>query len=461
MARTFPLALALTLTLCSPAFAAQAKPVAAKYPVEIPKSDYVPYTGQFVADFPDALAPGVGAGLALANGQGSGVFLTTTGRGPTAEGPKFHDKSTRKPAAGRFFPAPSYAPGLEFVRLDETGARLVKSVPLRYEAGKNVTGRPVPLGQPGATGETALGDDLTVLPGDPAGLCPSAAAPGPAGSSVWIADEYGPFLLAADSDTGRITARLGPGEGLPEILTLRQDNKGFSGLAVTPSGKVLLCLRAALNADGSPRESKAVFIRLVEYDPASGKTRMFAYPIEQSAYRRTYDAQIGSLACLGETRFALIEQGKDKNGHERNVVVVIDLAQASDISGLKTQDGAPLEFAIQPKALESLGVVLPKRAEVLDLRAVGLTGQATGLAISADRATLYVSQAGDGGLATAVENPAQTESGAAVKTPSFYTFDAKKRIWYVSATVGTKFVLKPTASVPLIWRVQLNEHIAK
>jgi hypothetical protein len=458
--------LALTLALCTPAWAGPPKPIkpaVTKFSVDIPKADYVPCPGQLSTEFPDGFPLGLGAGLAPASSQtgGNRLFITATGRGPNAEGPKFLDKSEKRPAPGRFFPAPAFTPCLAVMEIDETGAKLVKTIPLQYEKGR-VTGRPIPLGQIGTTGETPLAYDLTVLPGDVSGLSPQAAALSPDGASLWIADDYGPFLLRADPETGRIAARLAPGDGLPEILTLRQDNKGFSGLAVAPSGRVLLSLRAALSADGTPRESKAAFIRLVEYDPATRATRMFAYPIEPAGYRRAYDAQICGLTAVSETKFLLIEQGKDKNGADRNTVCLIDLAQASDISELKTQDGAPLEFATQKKDLEALGVKFPKRTEILDLRAADFkNGQASGLTILPDRQTLLVSQTGDYGLTTIVENPATTEADQTIKAPAFYTFDAKKRIWYNNTSVTTKFTLKNTNATPTVWRIKLSEPLEK
>jgi len=454
--------LALTLALCTPAWAGPTKPIkpaAAKFSVEIPKTDYVPCPGEYSAEFPDGFPLGLGAGLAPASGKtgNNRLYITATGRGPNAEGPKYLDKGERLPVTGRFFPAPAFTPCLAVVEIDETGAKLVKTIPLQYEKGR-ITGRPIPLGQPGTTGEAPLAYDLTVLPRDPSGLSPQAAAVSPDGASVWIADDYGPFLLRADPGTGRIAARLAPGDGLPEILTLRQDNKGFSGLAVSPSGRVLLSLRAALSADGLPRQSKAAFIRLVEYDPATRATRMFAYPIEPTGYRRAYDAQICGLTAVSETKFLLIEQGKDKNGADRNVVCLVDLAQASDISGLKTQDGAPLELAAQKKDLEALGVKFPKRTEILDLRAVDLkNGQASGLSLTPDRQTLFVSQTGDYGLATSLENPVTTEDGQNIKAPAFYTFDAKKRVWYNNTPAATKFSLKNTGATPAVWRITLPE----
>ncbi|MBF0480587.1 MAG: esterase-like activity of phytase family protein [Desulfovibrionaceae bacterium] len=458
--------LALTLLLCAPAQAAAPKPTppaSARFAVEIEKTDYVPCQGQACNEFPDGFAPGVGAGLApLADKTGGGkLFITVSGRGPSAEGPRFLDKNDRLAGAGRFFPAPAFSPCLAVLEIGETGAKLARTIPLQYEKG-GLSGRPIPLGQTGTTAETLLAEDLTVLPRDPGGLSPQAAAVGPDKTGVWIADDYGPFLLRADLETGRIAARLAPGEGLPEILTLRQDNKGFSGVTVTPSGRVVLSLRAALSADGAPRQSKTAFIRLVEYDPATGAARMFAYPIEPAVYRRAYDAQICGLAAVSETKFLLVEQGKDKSGAQRNAVCLVDLAQANDISDLKTQDGAPLELAGQKKDLETLGVKFPKRTEILDLRAADMkTGQASGLTLLPDRQTLLVAQTGDYGLTSAVENPVTTETGQTINNPSFYTFDAKKRVWWNNTPAATKFSLKNTGAAPAIWRITLGEPLEK
>ncbi|MCV5736270.1 esterase-like activity of phytase family protein, partial [Escherichia coli] len=80
-------------------------------------------------------------------------------------------------------------------------------------------------------------------------------------------------------------------------------------------------------------KKKALFTRLVSFDPASGKTAMYGYPIDSAAYSKNSDAKIGDIVALDNQHILLIEQGRDKNNRMRNLIYEVDLNKASDLSG--------------------------------------------------------------------------------------------------------------------------------
>src|SRR5262249_2676264 len=107
------------------------------------------------------------------------------------------------------------------------------------------------------------------------------------GNSVYVSDEYGPYVYEFNRDSGqRIRAfklpnnlaisNLSPQKDV-EIATNaigRVTNKGMEGLAITPDGTMLVgVMQANLEQD------KSKSLRIVTIDVGSGKTHEYAYKL--------------------------------------------------------------------------------------------------------------------------------------------------------------------------------------
>ncbi|HSW13492.1 MAG TPA: esterase-like activity of phytase family protein [Solimonas sp.] len=308
----------------------------------------VPYPGSDAgvkAAFPDGFFVGFGSGLTLKarNADGSLDFWFVTDRGPNGDSPDYKD-ATIAERKSKAFPAPAYNPKFGVLRLKDGALQPLAFDPLLTADGGAISGRPLPDDQIGASLEVALTETLAVRePGfDLNGLDPEGVAV--AGSHLWLCDEYGPFLFKLDPATGRIVSKLKPTQGLPELLKFRRPNRGFEGVATTPNGKVYAIVQSPLEMpktrDAAGVEVKkfsdGVLLRLVEHDPATQQTRMFAYTHDLSLYARGRDVKLGDLVALSDTRFLLIEQGAQVDGLVHNLVVLIDLAGATEISSITT-----------------------------------------------------------------------------------------------------------------------------
>lgn len=134
----------------------------------------------------------------------------------------------------------------------------------------------------------------------------------------------------------------------------------------------------------------------MSFDPRSGKTAMYGYPIDIDSYKKAKDAKIGDVVALDNQRILLIEQGTGKEKTMINKIYLVDLAQASDLSAFDGQ-GKALEFD-DAKDLAKRGVKLAQKREVADLRQLGWRQEkAEGLALIDDR-TLAVINDNDFGL---------------------------------------------------------------
>lgn len=412
-----------------------------RYVVSVPAHDNVALGAQCPGQaeaLPKAFAQGfplgLGSGLRLLSQDAHGLtLLTVTDRGPNGDVPAGLLKN------GKTFAVPDYAPRAAVLRVDAKGARVVRVQPLRHADGRLISGRPLPTGMVGSTGEQAVDACLAPLAGDPGGLDPEGIDMDAQGH-WWIADEYGPFLAQFDAKTGKLLDLAAPGAGLPDIVQHRQPNRGFEGVAVA-DGKVYAIVQSTLdgvpdpqqpdNAKAASRRHDPRFLRVVEYDPAQRRSRTFAYPHDvaerrpdsgpDGAYAKSGDAKIGDLVALGQGRFALIEQGKGADKQMRNVLYVIDLKRATPIDDVLV-NGKPLEFVSDRAQLAAAGVRLIEKTRLLDLRDHGWRAEkAEGLAVIG-RDTLAVINDNDFGMSSNADDEQAFPKGQPVDASRYRIF---------------------------------------
>jgi hypothetical protein len=163
------------------------------------------------------------------------------------------------------------------------------------------------------------------------------------GKSVFISDEYGPYVRQFDRATGQLiksftlpsnlyVATQSP-QGAVETASNtsgRTDNKGMEGLAITPDGKTLVgIMQAPLIQDASGAAKKTVII--VTIDIATGNTKQFAYNL-------TVGSGVSEIVALNDHQF-LVDERDGKGRGDGSVAVVkqlfvIDTNGATDVTGL-------------------------------------------------------------------------------------------------------------------------------
>jgi hypothetical protein len=411
-----------------------------KYAVQAPASLYVPYEGSNTAskaDFPDGLYPAIGSGLAFKGRAADGTleFWGITDRGPNGDSPNAPLPSdATKTSATKMFPAPSFTPSIGVLSVGKGGAVLKSLLPLKSDASTRISGRPVPPGSVGNSGEVPLTDALTYDAAkagfDPNGLDTESLVHDAGRNAFWTSDEYGPFIVRINATTGVIEKRYAPGSGLPEVLKHRRANRGMEGLAMDAGGALHGFLQSPidpldnagksvevldtqdLDGDGKTNDKVKVrdfapFARWVRLDPTHDTTKTYAYPLSYPLAGTTWDrnrtgsAKLGDLVALGDGRFIVIEQGADASGAVRNFLMLVEIpSNATDIGALGTE----LEQnAISPTVASSVAwtaVVPLKKRVLLDLNAAGWQAEkAEGLAIVDDR-TLALINDNDFGLRT-------------------------------------------------------------
>ncbi len=171
------------------------------------------------------------------------------------------------------------------------------------------------------------------------------------GRKVYITDEYGPFVVEVDRESGRrlrtiplpakfAVSRLSS-HGDDEIVGNAQGrvaNKGMEGLAITPDGKALVgVMQSPLIQDGG---TSGATTRLVRIDLATGAVKEFAYPLTNlgSATKPKYPT-VSEIVAINDHEFLLDERdGKglgDGSAAAYKRLYRIDLEGAEEVGGLE------------------------------------------------------------------------------------------------------------------------------
>lgn len=248
--------------------------------------------------------------------------------------------------ADKVFPFPGYHHKLLRVKVEDGAVKVlsIDSIRSLEDADIFTTGL---VSTKASTGETALRMRLDSAVVDTA---PSnALVPVPNGydfesvrrfgNSLFLSDEYGPFVVEVDLATLRIKKEWYPGNGLPEVLKKRRANRGMEAMAVTPSGKVVGILQSPMyNQAGGGKANTTrdgEVVRMLWLDPATGDTREFLYPLDlEKGYRRGRDTKVSDMVALSETRFLVLEQGLENAGPKQYRIDIheIDISRATDVS---------------------------------------------------------------------------------------------------------------------------------
>lgn len=166
------------------------------------------------------------------------------------------------------------------------------------------------------------------------------------GRSVFISDEYGPYLYEFDRETGeRIRTITLPANLAIAALSAqsaveiagnsvgRVTNKGMEGLAITPDGKMLVgAMQANLEQD------KKKSLRLVTVDLKSGVTHEYAYKL-------TDGSGVSEIVAVNDHQFLVDERDGSGLGELPSItdtaskavvkkLFLIDLAGATDVTAI-------------------------------------------------------------------------------------------------------------------------------
>lgn len=201
------------------------------------------------------------------------------------------------------------------------------------------------------------------------------------GKSVFISDEYGPFIYEFDIASGRrlrnvpipnkylidFPSKYGR-EELNRNLSGRQSNRGLEGLAITPDGARLLAiiqdpLIQDCNHDAANKLVGA-YNRILDIDLKSSQVREYAYPLEDPKNG------VSELLAINDHQFLVLERDSKAGLEARNKKLhLIDLSGATDVHSLKSLS----EQALAEEQQQGAPAIVPVQKRLfLDLLAFGI-----------------------------------------------------------------------------------------
>ena len=364
---------ALFLASVFAATAAQAAPTLIAIGTLGGTTDLSGLTGALENGLPGNILGGLGSGLAYAGGN---TFIATPDRGPNATPYNAAVDDTTSYVA-RFQTLSLALTAVSGGALPYTLTPTLTGTTLLFSPTALTYGSGASFGLPGGAPSinTAIANyftgrsdnfDATKTSTNPNNgrLDPEAVRVSRDGKSVFISDEYGPYVYQFDRATGqRIKSFALPGnlaittlsaKGAVEIAgntVGRVTNKGMEGLAITPDGTMLVgIMQAPLEQD------KNKVVRIVTIDIASGVAHEYAYQL-------TAGSGVSEIVAINNHEFLVDERDGNGLGDASAAVIKqlykIDLAGATDVSGLTGS-------AVDQIALKKAAADMPKTL-VLDL----------------------------------------------------------------------------------------------
>ncbi|AYD01264.1 esterase-like activity of phytase family protein [Neorhizobium sp. NCHU2750] len=199
-----------------------------------------------------------------------------------------------------------------------------------------------------------------------------------ADGTMFISDEYGPYIYRFSAEGKLLSATQppkallpmrkgeinfssnnpGPGESKPDPKdpdSGRQNNQGLEGMAMTPDGKFIIAvLQSAARQDGGDSGSTRNNTRALVYDAADPANLKLVHeyavelPVFTEAKGKTKVAAQSEVLALSDTQFLMLSRDSDNGWGMKGdtslyrKIDLIDLGGATDIAGTAFDGDKPL-----------------------------------------------------------------------------------------------------------------------
>jgi hypothetical protein len=229
-----------------------------------------------------------------------------------------------------------------------------------------------------------------------------------------VSDEYGPSVIEFDAAGNKVRAFTTPANliprrangaldyvaGRPDIVTGRQDNRGFEGLTVSADGKTAYAiLQDPLVNEGEQSDGRrSRNVRIVAFDMASGtSSAQYIYRLEDratinalvpnnqfSATSQGRSIGVSSIHALSDGRLIVLERDNRGLGVDDPTAAtpaglksafVINLAGATNVAGISLAGSNGLPSGVTPVSktafldirakLVAAGIAIPEKIEGL------------------------------------------------------------------------------------------------
>lgn len=341
--------------------------------------------------------------------------------------------SACRPTYDKIYGFPNYAPKIFRVKIQGDSVQILQTISMKRPSGATATGLINPTGYGSTATEEPSFDTVQdcanysskLATKDVYGIDAEGIAVDRAGN-FWVCEEGGPTIWKMNQN-GVLTNRYTPYAGLSgaqpgdlqidTVFKYRKNNRGFEGLTITPSGKIYAIIQSPLLFPTATVGEASRVHRILELNPATGATRMFAYLNDGvigtgSNQIRLKDWKIGDMAAINDTTFLVMEAALRGTTDIKRVYKINISAATPVTSGL--YGGVTLEALVDSTGLATNGITPVRKTLFADLLATGwdpALEKAEGIAIINDSTIAITNDndygqlsVGETGVATATTN---------------------------------------------------------
>lgn len=331
------------------------------------------------------------------------------------------------PTYDKIYAFPSYAPKIHRIRLNGNQVEILQTITMKRPNGTTASGIINPTGFGSTELEVASTDTVQVCtnfnskiaPKDVFGIDSEGLVVDKDGN-FWICEEGGPTIWKLNKN-GVVVKRFTPYANLAgaeaidvqidEVFKYRKNNRGFEGIAITPNGKIYAIIQSPLLYPDKPTGEGTRIHRILEIDPVTNTTRMFAYLNDGiigssgSNQIRLRDWKIGDMAAINDHEFLVLEAAL-RGTTDIKRMYKIDITNATPVTAGLYANNKTLEGLVDANGLAANGITPVSKTLFMDLLATGWPAsleKAEGLAII-DQNTIAIANDNDYGQISPEEN---------------------------------------------------------
>ncbi|MBK8954446.1 MAG: esterase-like activity of phytase family protein [Saprospiraceae bacterium] len=352
-------------------------------------------------------------------------FWTCSDRGVNVDAANANDQACR-PTYDKIFPFPSYIPKIHRLRIAGDSIQILQTIPILRPNGQGASGLVNPTGF-GSTASEQISTDTvnncsafqskTTLK-DTFGIDCEGLVVDPDGN-FWLCEEGGPTVWQLNK-AGVLIKRYSPYANLPgahpvdvlidTVFKYRKNNRGFEGIAITPSGKIYVAIQSPLLFPSKSAGENTRIHRLLEIDPKTNATRMFAYLNDGIIGKggdqiRLRDWKIGDLYAINDHEFLVLEAAA-RGTTDIKRLYRINLSNATPVRSGLFNNNMTLEQLVDSTGLAANQIRPVEKTLVMDLLAEGWPAsldKAEGISILND-STIVIGNDNDFGQFSPDEN---------------------------------------------------------
>jgi Esterase-like activity of phytase/Bacterial Ig domain/PA14 domain/Secretion system C-terminal sorting domain/Bacterial protein of unknown function (DUF839) len=359
-------------------------------------------------------------------------FWTCSDRGVNVDAANANPAACR-PTYDKIYGFPGYAPKIHRIRLAGDSVQILQTITMKRPGGTAASGLLNPAGFGSTASENVSTDTVLDCTNFPLKLAAKDIwgidAEGivvdkngyfwiceEGGATIWklnpngvVVNRFTPFANAAGAQPQDIQ--------IDSVFGYRKNNRGFEGISITPGGKIYAIIQSPIFYPSKSVGEASRIHRILEIDPATNITRMFAYlndgiiGASGSNQIRLRDWKIGDMAAINDSTFLVLEAAL-RGTTDIKRVYQINIKNATPVtSGL--YGGVTLEALVDATGLTANNIAPVTKTLFMDLLANGWSAsleKAEGIAIIND-STIAIGNDNDYGQISPAENGVATATG--------------------------------------------------